>query len=328
MITTSDTVKFAEGIFGRAQVYTKNIDVKCPFCDDTKKKRLSIRLTDHVCHCWVCGFGSRTLLPLVIKFGTKDEVQEYKTKFIPEFALTEAGRHCLQLTVGEEQLKRINLPSDFRLLTTACDSRDPDTRMLIKYCEHRGLTEREFWYWRLGYSNVGNLRRRVVVPSFDESGETNYFVARTIGPAGTYGKYANADLNKNEIVFNELNIDWTKKLVLVEGPFDLMKCRMNATCLLGSSLSPKSLLFQKILEHETPVILMLDDEMQGKAQQLGKFLQSFNIQVSVVKFNSGHDPGEMTFDQVSEYVEKAKPWTWNNFLSHKLSAAMSCRLKL
>jgi DNA primase len=179
----------------------------------------------------------------------------------------------------------------------------------------------------LGSSNVGNLRRRVIVPSFDANGETNYHVSRTIDPAGTYGKYVNADLNKIEIVFNELNIDWTQKLVLVEGPFDLMKCTMNATCLLGSTLSPKSLLFQKILEHETPIILMLDDEMQGKAQQLGKLLQSFNIPVSVVMFKSGHDPGEMTFDEVTEYVENAKSWTWNNFLSHKLSAAMNCRLK-
>lgn len=324
MISVTEKIRFIESVLGRAQVYAKNIDVKCPFCDDSKKKRLSIRLADDICHCWVCGFSSRTILPLVVKFGSRDQVHEYKTRFIPE--LPDAKKIS---AVNTDEARKIRLPSDFKLLALARDSKDPETRMMIRYCEQRGLSDREFWHWRLGFSNQGAMRRRVIVPSFDASGEVNYYAARTIDPPPYfYGKYKNADADKNEIIFNELNIDWTQKLVIVEGPFDLMKCRMNATCLLGSSFSTKSRLFQKVLEHETPVVMMLDDEMQGKVQEIGRLLTSYNVTVYNTKFVSEHDPGEMTFDRVAEYVEKATPWSWATLLSHKIAKATSCSLRL
>lgn len=324
MISITEKVKFAEGVFGRAQVYAKNMDVKCPFCDDSKKRRLSIRLEDDVCHCWVCGFGSRTLLPLLIKFGTREQINEYKTRFIPELPGTS------KFTSSDENVTpKIRLPSDFKLFSLSRDAKDPETKMMIKYCEARGLTDYEFWYWRLGFSNQGILRRRVIIPSFGEDGEVNYYAARTIDPPPhQFGKYKNADCNKNEIVFNELNIDWSQRLVIVEGPFDLMKCKMNATCILGSSISTKSLLFQKILEHETPIVLMLDDEMQKKTQEIGRLFTSYKIPVFVTKFTTEHDPGEMSFDKVSEYVSNAIPWTWTSLFSQKLVSAMNCNLKL
>lgn len=323
MITASDRVKFIESVFGTGRVYAKNIDVKCPFCDDSKKKRLSIRLSDDVNHCWVCGWGARTLLPLVSKFGSKDQVQEYKTRFLPELP-GYGGK--VESDEGEKPVAK--LPTDFRLLTLQDDAIDPDVKAIQWYVRSRGLSEKDMWRWRLGSSNKGNLRRRVVVPSFDAAGKVNYFVARAIDDKFFGGKYANCDVNKLDVVFNELNIDWKQKLVLVEGPFDLMKCRMNATCLLGSSLSPRSLLFQRIIEHETPVVLMLDDEMQPKSQAIGKLLTSFNVPVSIVKFNGQHDPGEMTFKQVAEYVEAAVPWSWKSFLSYKIATATGCSLKI
>jgi hypothetical protein len=321
LITASDTVKFVESVFGVAKVYAANMDVKCPFCDDSKKKRLSIRIADHICHCWVCGWGG-PLFRLVIKFASQDQLSDYKSRFLPELT-------GIRFKDDEAVASNvIRLPSDFRLLMLQDDTIDPDVRAVQWYVRSRGLDEADMWRWRLGTSNKGILRRRVIVPSFDSEGKVNYFTARTIDDKFFGGKYANAERNKIEVVFNELNIDWTQKLVIVEGPFDLMKCKMNATCLLGSSLSPRSLLFQRIIEHETPVVLMLDDEMQEKCQGIGRLLTSFNIPVSIVRFSGQHDPGEMTFKQVSEYVESAVPWSWKSFLSYKIAAATSCSLKI
>ena len=41
-------------------------------------------------------------------------------------------------------------------------------------------------------------------------------------------------------------------MTLVEGPFDMVKCDDNATCLLGSHLPVNSLLFQKLIQNKTP----------------------------------------------------------------------------
>lgn len=322
MITASDTVRFVESVLGASRVYATNMDVKCPFCDDSKKRKLSIRIADHLCHCWVCGWGG-PFFRLVIKFGSQDQLNDYKTRFLPELTgrFSDAAEQKSESTV-------LRLPHDFKMLTLQANTIDPDTRAVQWYVRSRGLNEADMWRWRLGTSNKGNLRRRVIVPSFDSQGKLNYYVARAIDSNFFGGKYANCEVDKIEVVFNELNIDWTQKLVIVEGPFDLMKCKMNATCLLGSSLSTRSLLFQRIIEHETPVVLMLDDEMIQKSQAIGKLLTSFGVSVSIATLGGSHDPGEMTKKGVIERVKDAEPWSWKNFLSHKIATATSCSLKI
>jgi hypothetical protein len=68
--------------------------------------------------------------------------------------------------------------------------------------------------------------------------------------------------------------------------------------------------------------------MQEKVQSIGRLFTRFNVQVYITKFNSEHDPGEMTFDQVSEYVENAVPWSWNTMFSHKIAKATRGSLKI
>ena len=67
------------------------------------------------------------------------------------------------------------------------------------------------------------------------------------------------------IIFNELNIDWSKELTIVEGPLDLIKTNDNATCLLGSSLTEDMLLFQKIVANKTNIKLALDSDIFSKS---------------------------------------------------------------
>ena len=62
------------------------------------------------------------------------------------------------------------------------------------------------------------LRRRVIIPSFDSEGFLNYFTARAIDESTR--KYVNPKVKRTDIIFNELNVDWKKELVIVEGPFD------------------------------------------------------------------------------------------------------------
>jgi hypothetical protein len=198
------------------------------------------------------------------------------------------------------------------------DTRDPDTKAVLSYVKSRGLTERELWYWHLGVSDEYSFHRRVIVPSFDAIGRLNYYVGRIIDNVTTW-KYLNCRVDKLSVVFNEMNIDWQKPLTLVEGPFDLMKCRGNATCLLGSDLSEKSVLFDRILEHQTPVILMLDSDMKQRVQRIARRLSKYDLKVSVVDLGTHHDPGGMTFDDVGNHIEKAKEWDWMMYFNSRLS---------
>lgn len=327
MHTVSEKVRFIESVFGKAKIYAKNVDVHCPLpaCKDANKKRLSIRLDDDVNHCWVCGWGARTLLPLLIKHGTAAEVQEYRTKFLPD--VVDITKYKAAQALEKEALKVAKLPSDFKLLALNPRTRDPDVKSCRRYLESRGLFERETWFWKLGTSNEPGLRRRIIIPSFDSQGKLNYFSARAIDKV-PYMKYTNADGDSRNIVFNELNIDWSQRLTIVEGPFDLMKCRGNATCLLGSNLSEKSALFTQLLIHQTPVVLMLDNDMMGKTQVIAKFLNQYNIEVLIAELGHKKDPGDMTFAEVEKAITAAKLWTWDSLLAFKLRAAMSCSLRI
>lgn len=323
MYVVSDKVKFIRSVFGSGKISGNNITVHCPECAhaESGKKKLSIRLDDDVNHCWVCGWGARTLLPLVIKHGTREQVAEYKERFLPQ--VVDVAKYKSKLEAQEKETKKtVRLPSDFRLLATSSRARDPDVKAALKYLESRGLSEREYWFWKLGMSNEPTLRRRIIVPSFAADGGLNYFTGRTIDKV-PFMKYTNCEVFKSDVVFNELNIDWSRKLVIVEGPFDMMKCRGNVTCLLGSSLPEFGQLFNQIIIHETPVVLMLDNDMKDKTQMLAKKLSTYNIEVWIADLSGFHDPGEMTFAQTKKVINDAKRWSWNNLFLHKLNMAMT-----
>ena len=86
---------------------------------------------------------------------------------------------------------------------------------------------------RVGVSSEFLFKDRVIFPSFDMSQNLNYFVSRTIDPDVSF-KYRNFKGKKKDIVFREIDVDFTKELILTEGVFDLVHCPENSTCILGS----------------------------------------------------------------------------------------------
>jgi hypothetical protein len=87
-------------------------------------------------------------------------------------------------------------------------------RPALKYLKDRGVTKSDILKWKIGYCSSGQYENRIIVPSFRDDGYANYFVART------YSKHWKRYLNppaSNNIVFNELYIDWNSDLCIVEG---------------------------------------------------------------------------------------------------------------
>lgn len=294
MQTASQKIAFIQSVFGGGEVRRENITVRCPVCNDSRaeKKKLSIRLTDDVNHCWVCGWSARSLLPLLRKYAP-DKVEEYKI-INPFLGDKSSTQELLDVP--------LMLPTDFKLLASVRG--DPYADRLIEYLKSRGIGIREMWRWKLGYSRNEKWVDRVIVPSFDRNGDLNYFTGRIVTDQ-QFRKYENCDIKRTEIVFDEMNVDWKKELVLVEGPFDLIKCRMNATCILGSSISEEALLHDKLLFNNTPVILMLDNDMQDKMLYLAKRFISYGIAVKCV-FLGDKDPGQMTPSAVEEAIKNSR----------------------
>lgn len=318
MYSAKEKIDFIQKVFGKCIVSSDgvNVAVKCPNCSpqDRSKKKLSIRIDTDVCHCWICGLKSRSLGPIIKKFYSRSHLEEYYSRFKTKELLTNND--------DQEREETVELPEGFRLLATSITSLDPDVRAVVRYVQKRGLSLRDMWYYKLGTTTSGRFRRRVIIPSFDFEGSLNYYVARSIDPDESR-RYINAKIPRTEIIFNELNVDWSEEITLVEGPFDLMKCNDNAACLLGSSLPESSRLFNKIIANRTPVLLGLDPDMKSKQQKIAHSLSAYDVPVRILDLGDYDDVGEMTKIQFENNRRIAKLWNFDDRLSGLIGSIIS-----
>jgi hypothetical protein len=321
MSFVNDKVSFLNKVFGTCVIGNDGLNVavccpnrNCGSYGSSAKKKLVIRADTDNYHCWVCDIKGRNLNSLLRKHSPQ-HIHEYREKF-----LAKSGGISIELP--EEQEIVVNVPQGFKLLATSLKCRDPDIRDTIRYLRNRGLTNRDLWYFKMGTCTQGRYRRRVILPSFDADGDLNYFVARTID-SGAGMKYLNAKVPKKNVIFNEININWKQELTLVEGPFDLVKCDDNATCLLGSHFSEDYALFHEIIKHSTPVILALDPDARGKTQAYAKKLSSYGISVRILSHGAFNDVGEMSKLDFIEAKQRAKRWESDDRLYHLISTIKS-----
>ena len=311
-------IKFLEKAFGKADIATDglNIAVKCPSCGRRGKKKLAIQVKTGQWHCWSCAIKGAKLSSLIKK---------YKSSFFEEFKkLFKDHQHAgdLSSVSVEKQHEEIHLPEGFLLLAAHLNSRDPDIRDTIAYCRRRGLTDRDMWYFKLGTCQSGQYRRRVIMPSFDSAGKLNYYAARTIDQT-KYMKYLNAKVAKKSLIFNELNIDWSSEVTLVEGPFDLSKCNSNAVCILGSHLDETYTVFQEIVRNNTPVLLALDPDAADKAQKYAKLFSQYAINVRMLRHGKYSDVGEMPKSEFENCRLNAHTWNDTQRLHHLIRGIKS-----
>ena len=325
MQTVSNKLAFIEKIFGKGILAPngKNFNVRCPICapSDLNKRKLAIRVVDDAHHCWTCGWKAYSLAPLIRKYGTTSQLSQYKN----EFAFNKRAAENKQEI---ERPKVAPLPSDFKLLGSESIT-DPDYKAAWNYLKNRQISLRDAWHYKLGISNDPRWKRRIIIPSFDGAGDLNFYVSRNIDSHDRRTKYDNPDDDKNQIIFNEINLNWEKRIVICEGPFDMMKCGDNATCLLGSDLSQQSKLFSQILLHGTPVALALDGDMwNSKTPRLAKLFQGYDIDVTLVDTRSSGDPGSMTKQSFKNALLSASHPTWEGMFFDRLDKISQVRLHI
>lgn len=314
-VTLTQKVKFYESVFGSGRMARncKNFDVRCPICDprDSTKKKLAIHVEDDKVHCWVCGYKAFNLVPLIRKFGTYNQLIEYR-HWLPENA---KGNY---LWNNDVQPRQLTLPKDFKLLATYTGN-DPDVKAIKRYLTLRNVDDDDMWYFKLGCSDESKWRRRVIVPSFDKAGNLNHYVGRSIDKYKK-PKYETPEGERKQVIFNELNIDWSSRLVLCEGTFDMMKCGCNVVPLLGSDLNETSALFSAIVINNTPIALALDADMKlTKTPEIAKKLLEYNIDVLIVDVCS--DPGDMSKKDFQYAYKNARPFMWEESFFERLERA-------
>ena len=146
-------------------------------------------------------------------------------------------------------------------------------------------------YW----SKDKEMRNRVIIPSYDEYGELNYYIARDYSGKRIYRKYNNPDVKKTLFVFNEDKINWYEDVTLVEGVFDHMVIP-NSIPLLGKTLKRDYATFNAVIKKaRCNVNVLLDDDALNDAKKIYKLLNSTNLKgkIRLIECPNGYDASDI-----------------------------------
>ena len=245
-------------------------------------------------HCWRCGVSGK-LSKLLKDFGTSDSLSRYynELKNIKNSLLYNID---FGSDLNDFQIENtIELPKDYRKITT----NDKYANEAIEYLRKRNLGEYFIQYYNIGYvpywSEDKEMRNRIVIPSYDEYGELNYYVARDYTGRRKYRKYNNPDIKKTMFVFNEDKINWYEDVTLVEGAFDHMVIP-NSIPLLGKTLKRDYATFNAIVSKaKANVNILLDDDALEDAKKIYKLLSSTNLKgrVRLIECPDGYDASDI-----------------------------------
>lgn len=293
-----------------------NLLIWCPFCQNPNKRKLKLSIHLEKCfyHCWICDKKGSNITYLVKKINTNYVTEAealFETKSKKAFNLFEDQ--------SKEEEINVDLPPEFMFLAESFNHINPDVKAVLKYAINRGVNKHKLWMLRLGVSLNPDFSRMLILPSYDKDGKLNFYTGRKIDvdTKNSY-KYKNALVPKKNIIFNELNLDFSLPLTIVEGPLDLIKTNDNATCLLGSSLTEGMKLFHEIVRNKTDVILALDDDAYDKAIKIAKNLSEYDINVKILNTSIAEDVGDMTSSQFKQVYQEAKEISETDMLLNKI----------
>ena len=274
----------------------------CPNCHHRKKK-LMINIDKNYYKCWVCGkaFAGKSVIPLIKRYGDQNLLNEWlalTNERQLDVDLKSLIENSLTSDIIEPIPEIIKLPDECKNILEVKGSLNP----FKNYLNARGITDKLIEKYQIKCCSEGRYKDRIIVPSFDVDAKINFFIARNIYREGI--KYLNPSIRKSLIVFNELFISWENPVILVEGVFDALKVDYNCVPILGTALE-SSVIKDRIIEHETTVYLMLDNDAYEKQLDIIERFLSFGIKVYNVIIDK-KDPGSMSRQEILENIKNAK----------------------
>jgi DNA primase len=282
-----------------------NVAYNCPYCNHSKPK-LEVNFTENKkgynpWHCWACDKRGSRISTLFKKLGSPFEKLEELKKIVGDE--NEYAETIKQMA--------LTLPKEFQ---TFKNNKDIIARQAISYLKSRGITKSDILKYNIGYCETGAYAKMIIIPSYDENGQLNYFTGRSF-EKNPYTKYRNPETSRDIIPF-ELFINWNLPLTICEGPFDAIAIKRNAIPLLGKNI--QSNLMKKIVTSTIQKIYVALDS-DAKKQAL-KFVEKFmdeGKEVYLVELE-GKDPSEMGFEQFTKLIQSTFPLTPYGLMERKL----------
>jgi DNA primase len=278
----------------------------CPFCHHHKKK-LNVNLETQKFHCWVCNAKCRITKSLLLRLNVdRSNIQKINNIY---------GDSVETFSQKSDERVILYLPKEFKPLHFAPKSINPVYNKAIHYLKNRGVSLDDIAKYNIGYCETGIYQNRIIVPSYSEEGNLNYFIARSFYE-DTKLKYKLPPVSRDIIMF-ENQINWNEPIVLIEGVYDSFSVKRNAIPLLGKYILPnlKKKIFDKGVKE---VVLLLDSDAVLDSTKHTEFFIKNGIRVKNIIPNSNKDAGELGFDIVNTKIKEFGETRWDNLIIDKL----------
>jgi DNA primase len=285
-----------------------NYAYNCPFCNHHKPK-LEVNLTENKegknpWHCWVCGVRGTTVYQLFKK------VKASASKLTELQSLVKSSKTTKFKVVHNT----ISLPSEFIGLSTVNNS-DITAKHALAYLKRRNISKHDIIKYNIGFCKNGLYANMIIIPTYDEGGNLNYFTARSFEKE-PYVKYRNPSVSR-DIIPNEHLVNWNVPVILCEGLFDAIAIKRNAIPLLGKNIQ-NNLMKKLVTSLVNKIYIALDRDAIKQALKFCEMLMAEGKEVYLVDLQD-KDPSEMGFSSFTKLIQKTQPLTYSNLMEKKLA---------
>ena len=272
-----------------------NYAYNCPFCNHHKPK-LEVNLTENKegknpWHCWACNVKGTSVYQLFKKIkAPSNKISEVQSlvKSSKSFKINKSDSN-------------IALPSEFIGLSTVNNS-DITAKHALAYLKRRNISKYDIIKYNIGYCKSGLYANMIIIPTYNEDGQLNYFTARSFEKE-PYVKYRNPSVSRN-IIPNEHLINWKVPVILCEGLFDAIAIKRNAIPLLGKNIQ-NNLMKKLVTSLVNKIYIALDRDAIKQALKFCEMLMAEGKEVYLVDLQD-KDPSEMGFSNFTKLIQKTQ----------------------
>jgi len=288
MNTNYAIVQIIQGFLGRPKTEGDALNKEqwqfnCPGATcrlDVDKFNLEYNAKKKMFKCWKCepryaGYVYR----LVGDYGSQDDISRLKT-LLPPDEVARLNDQRIKKKKIDHHLVTCELPEGY--IPLGKNKNTSLYRLAWDYLVHERKVSPAFIdKYEIGYTETGNRRFRIIIPSKNALGRFNYYEARSYMKNASipYIKPSSKEVAKNDIIFNEYFINWDIPIFLVEGVFDMFRLP-NAIPILGKEIS--ELLTDELIKHGSTVILCFDPDAIDKTVETYTKLSSLGLNVFFV----------------------------------------------
>jgi len=303
-------LQLLESVLGKGKSTSgNNIAFFSPFTSHYKPKlEIDINTTSegqNAWHCWISDKKGRSINSLFKQMNLGKQYFEQLSRIIQ-------SAKYKTFDTDTTPVETISLPEEYIPLWKP--KMTPDFRNAMSYLKRRGVTIFDILKYRIGYCERGAYNGKIVIPSYDCTGQLNYFVSRAFYNADKY-KHKNPKVSKDIIGF-DLTINWAEPIILCEGAFDAIAIKRNAIPLFGKIIQPQ--LQKKLIENRVKdIYICLDADAIRNALSIAEKFMGEGLNVYFIELKD-QDASDLGFHRISEIIEQTGVMTFERLMQLRM----------